>query len=93
MILWKGVKGSPQKIKPCFGNLSQIWADGVADSQTRSKPPQNQPENRLFDPNFVFGVPKSPKNPWVGGWLHRFGETFPKIRFHLLGASLSKKML
>ena len=29
--------------------------------------PPNHPENRLFDPNFTFGVPKSHKNPGVGG--------------------------
>ena len=39
--------------------------------------PPNHPENRLFDPNFTFGVPKSHKNPGMGGF-HRFGKTFQK---------------
>ena len=34
-----------------FGDLSQMWVGGVADSQTRSKPLKtspNHPENRPF---------------------------------------------
>ena len=36
-----------------FGDLSQMWVGGVANSQTRSKhlkTPPNHPENRLFRP-------------------------------------------
>ena len=40
--------------------------------------PPNHPENRLFDPNFTFGVPKSHKNPGVGG--SHIWENFPKKR-------------
>ena len=45
-----------------FGDLSQMWVGGVADSQTRSKPlqaPQITPKIAFFDPNFTFRPPKS----------------------------------
>ena len=63
------------------------WVGGVSDSQTRSNP-QINPKIVFFDPNFTFGVPKSHKIPGVGGWVHRFGKTFPKKTFYFLGASL-----
>ena len=48
-----------------FGDLSQMWVGGVADSQTRSKPlinPQIALKIALFDLNFTFLSPKSHKN-------------------------------
>ena len=55
-----------------------MWVGGVADSQTRSKPPQKKftPKIAFFDPNFTFRFPKYKKN-W-GGWvgLHT-GDHFP----------------
>ena len=58
-------KGSPKK-SFFSGNLSQIWVGGVANSQSRSKPPQITLKIAFFDLNFTFGVPKSHKNPGVG---------------------------
>ena len=43
--------------------LSQIW---VANSQTA---PHTTLKIVFFDPNFNSRVPKSHKNPGVGGWL------------------------
>ena len=40
-----------------------------------SKQAPNHTENRFFDPNFTFGVPKSHKNPGVGSQIW---ENFPK---------------
>ena len=39
------------------------------------------PKIAFFDPNFTFRVPKSYKNPGVGGWVQRFGKVFQKMRF------------
>ena len=50
------------KKKFFFGDISQMWVGGVADSQTRSKPlktPQITPKIAFFDPNFTFRFPKS----------------------------------
>ena len=66
-----------------FGDFSQMWVCGVADSQTRSKPlkkKQITPKIAFFDPNFTFRFPKSHKNPGVGGLVNRFGKGLPKKR-------------
>ena len=65
------LREGPQK--PFFGKFSQIWVGGVAESQT----PQITPKIAFFDANFTFRFPKSHKNPGVGEWINRFGETFP----------------
>ena len=67
-----------------MGFLSQMWVGGVADSQTRSKPPQIAPKIAFFDPNFTFRFPKSHKLGWVGGWVNRFGKDIPKKRFFFI---------
>ena len=67
----------------------------MANFQTRSKHlkiPPNHPENRLFDPNFTFGVPKSHKNPGMGGFTD-LGKIPPKIGFVFWGASLTSSLL
>ena len=60
------IKGNPHQKNENDAFLGeiffQIWVGGVADS----KQAPNHTENRLFDPNFTFGVPKSHKNPGVG---------------------------
>ena len=72
-----------------LGYLSQMWVGGVADSQTRSKPPKITPKIAFFDPNFTFRTPKSHKNPGVGGWVNRFGRDLPKKTVFFLAASLT----
>ena len=58
-----------------MGNLSQTWWGGVADSQTRSKPPK-------ITPKIAFGIPKSHKKPW-GSWVgSQIWENFTKKTFY-----------
>ena len=54
-----------------------MWVGGLADSQTRSKPPQIAPKIAFFNQNFTFRFPRSHKNPVVGGWVHTIGKTWP----------------
>ena len=73
------------KRKPCFfGDLSQMWVGGVADSQTRSKPLKkktNCPENRLFRPKFHLSFSQISQKPW-GGWVSKqISERSPKKKF------------
>ena len=56
-----------------------MWVLIPKQDPNPSKPPQITPKIALFDPNFTFRFPKSHKNPGVGGWENRFGETFPKL--------------
>ena len=48
---------------------------GEADSQTVPKK-QITPKIAFLDPNFTFRVPKSHKNPGVGGGFKDFGKLF-----------------
>ena len=57
-------KWESQKKFFSLGKLSQIWVDGVADSQTAPLP-LNHHENRLLNPNFTFRVPKTHKSEWA----------------------------
>ena len=70
-----------------FGDLSQMWVGGVADSQTRSKPlktPPNCPENRLFRPKFHLSFSQISQKPW-GGWVGKqIWERSPKKNVFLL---------
>ena len=55
------------------------WVGGVSDSQTRFLPLKKKKSSRnpaFFDPNFTFRVPKSHKNPGVGGGFKDFGKLF-----------------
>ena len=52
----------------------------MADSQ----PPQTPQSRLFFDLNFTFCVPKSHKNPGVGGWVNTFGTDVSKKQFFLL---------
>ena len=73
-------KGSPPKNEKFFwGKLSQIWFGGVADSQTGPKITKS-PKFAFCDPNFTFRVPKSLKNPGVGGFKD-LGKFSQKKRF------------
>ena len=58
--------------------LSQIW---VADSQTAPPPKKTTLKIVFFDPNFTSRVPKSHKNPGVGGWFHTIWKSFQKKTF------------
>ena len=66
----KIVPPPPKKKKNFFGDFSQMWVGGVADSHPRSKTlkkKQITPKIAFFDPKFTFRSPKSHKNPGVGG--------------------------
>ena len=57
-----------------FGDFSQMLVGGVADSQTRSKPP----ENRLFRPKFHLLFSQISQKPW-GEWVGKqIWERSPK---------------
>ena len=66
--LTKIIREDVKKKSFFWGDFSQMWVYGVADSQTGSKPLKYQisPKIAFFDPNFTFRSPKSHKNPWVG---------------------------
>ena len=70
-VLREGVKKTPF----FWGDLSQMWVGGVADSQTRSKLLQITPKIAFFDANFTFRFPKSHKTL---GWVNRFGKGLQK---------------
>ena len=68
-MLYVALGKLPKKKKFFWGNLSQMWVVGVADSQTRSKPlktPPNCPENRLFRPKFHLSFSQISQKP-LGG--------------------------
>ena len=74
-----------------FGRSLPNWMSGVADSQTRSKPLKQKKitmKIAFFDPNFTLCVPKSHKNPWVGGLAQRFGKFYPNKTVFWGGPSL-----
>ena len=60
--------GKPFKKTFFLGKLSQMWVEGVADSQTRSKPLKktNHPENRYFWPELHLSFSQIPQKSWGG---------------------------
>ena len=63
-------RSPPHQKKKTFylGDFSQMWVDGMADSQTRSKPlKKNHPKNRLFRPEFHLSFSQISQKPW--GWV------------------------
>ena len=43
----------------------------------------NPPKSTRKSSSITLCSPKSHKNPWVGGWVNRFGRDLPKKRFFL----------
>ena len=62
------IKPPPQKKKM---EIKYGWVGRLIPKPGPKSP--NHPENRLSDPNITFRVPKTHKNPGVGGWINTFG--------------------
>ena len=84
-FLFTYLREEAQKVRFFWGEFSQMWVGGGADSQTRSKPIKKP------DPNITFCFHKSHKNPGVDGWVNRFGRDLPKKSFLFVGDSPNDK--
>ena len=60
----------PQKKSLFFGDFSQMWVGGVADSQRRSKLLKKKitPKIVFFDLNFTFRFPTQPPKGFCEIW-------------------------